>query len=164
VVSIVCTDSFLYTGANNSLDTVLRMSPRRFGDSLEVLSVLAHVFEAKMQKTQQPIIVGVAPAEINLVYQQLGQSHVFTAPNIGGFYYSSTSLEKTFSEAAAALSLHVSRLYKVEASYKLGLSLADFKRKVSAEDSDDDSDVPDLLVKNTVIAKISLNKSSAALS
>jgi hypothetical protein len=115
-----------------------------------------------MQKTQQPIIVGVAPAEINLVYQQLGQSHVFTAPNIGGFYYSSTSLEKTFNEAAAALSLHVSRLYKVEASYKLGLSFADFKRKVNAEDSDDDSDVPDLLVKNTVIAKIALNKSSAA--
>jgi hypothetical protein len=94
---------------------------------------------------------GLPPAEVELVYQEVGGSHVFTAPGIGGFYYSSTSLETTFEEVAHALGLHVSRLYEVEAEYHLSMSLKEFRkhRKPQAEE-----DVSDVLLRNFVTAKM----------
>jgi hypothetical protein len=92
------------------------------------------------------------PLEIELLYQQEGASHVFTAPSIGGFYYSSTSLEATFTEAPDALSMHISRLFGAEAAYRFELSLADFKRQLVADNDPDD--VSDLVLKNAVIAKM----------
>ena len=93
---------------------------------------------------------GVPPKEIELVYRQVGSSHVFTAPSIEGFYYGSASLETTFNEAAEALSMHVSRMFRVEAQYRLGVSFAAFKDHLAAEE--DDADPSELLVKNVVIA------------
>jgi len=93
--------------------------------------------------------LGPPPAEIELVYKLVGNSHVFTAPTVGGFYYGSSSLEKTFNEAAKALSLHVSRMYSVKAEYHLGSSLSTFQGHL---ESDDEEDASDLLVKNVVIA------------
>jgi hypothetical protein len=92
---------------------------------------------------------GAPPAEIELIYKQIGKSHVFTAPSVGGFYYGSTSLEKTFNEAAKALSMHISRLYKVHTDYHLDSSLSAFKDHLSA---DDEEDASELLLKNVVIA------------
>jgi hypothetical protein len=93
--------------------------------------------------------LGPPPVEIELVYKRIGNSHVFTAPQVGGFYYGSSSLEKTFNEAAKALSMHVSRLYHVKAEYSLGSSLSAFEHHLV---SDDDDDASELLVKNVVIA------------
>jgi hypothetical protein len=98
--------------------------------------------------------LGAAPPEIELVYERIGNSHVFTAPTVGGFYYGSSSLEKTFNEAAHALSLHISRMYKVDARYSLGSSLSAFEDHL-ASDEDDPSE---LLIKNVVIAKKSAEK------
>jgi len=93
------------------------------------------------------------PTEVELIYQRVGDSHVFTAPSIGGFYYSSTSLDRTFNEAASALGLHISRLYSAAAEYRLSLTLKVFKQHLEVRSPAED-DVSNLLLKNSVIAKM----------
>lgn len=90
------------------------------------------------------------PAEIELIYQKPDGRHVFTATGISGFYYSSTSLDKTYKEVAVALSLHISRLYGIKANYKLDRELPEFKRLLDC--NEDDADYTDVLLKNVVIA------------
>lgn len=97
---------------------------------------------------------GQPPAEIELIYQRAGEaSHVFTASGIPGFYYSSSSMETSFNEAADALSAHISALFGVRAAYRLDMSFEDFRQHVDAEFSEDD-DVSELILKNSVIAKM----------
>lgn len=76
------------------------------------------------------------PAEIELVYRNVdgsSHSHVFTASNVAGFYYGSTSLRRTFAEVEKALGLHVSRLFKTTATYKLAMTFEDFEKRLEAK-------------------------------
>lgn len=80
------------------------------------------------------------PTQIELIYQRVGElSHAFMASGVPGFYYSSTSLERTFGEVAFALGLHISRLYSTKAEYKLSVSVEKFKTllEVHLKDNED---------------------------
>lgn len=106
---------------------------------------------AKRSPTSTP-----PPTEIELIYQQVGShSHVFTSSSVPGFYYGSTSLERTFKELAGALGVHISMLYKTKAKYDISISFQDFVKHLKAKGVGiDDDTVSELLLKNSVIAKI----------
>ena len=59
------------------------------------------------------------PSEVNLIYRNVGRTHVFTAMELPGFHIGSSLLEHAFNKAAEALNEHVSKLYRCEATYQL---------------------------------------------
>lgn len=59
------------------------------------------------------------PSEVNLIYRNVGKTHVFTAMELPGFHIGSSRLEHAFNKATEALNEHVSKLYKCEATYQL---------------------------------------------
>jgi hypothetical protein len=106
--------------------------------------------------TNKRTVKGLPPAKVELIYQKVGQhSHVFTATSVPGFYYGSTSLERTFNEVARALGVHISRLYNTPATYQLATSLTEFRNRLKTEIKEDDAEyISELLLKNSVIANM----------
>ena len=73
-----------------------------------------------------------APAEVNLIYRNVGKTHVFTALELPGFHIGSSMLEHVFQQATDALNEHVSKLCKCEAKYKLDYSYEGFLAQIES--------------------------------
>jgi hypothetical protein len=73
-----------------------------------------------------------APAEVNLIYRNVGRTHVFTALELPGFHIGSSMLEHVFQHATAALNEHVSKLCDCEATYKLDYSYEGFLAQIES--------------------------------
>lgn len=73
-----------------------------------------------------------APAEVNLIYRNVGKTHVFTALELPGFHIGSSQLAHVFHQATAALNEHVSKLCKCEAKYKLDYSYEGFLAQIQS--------------------------------
>jgi hypothetical protein len=94
------------------------------------------------------------PAEIELIYQQRGDSHVFIATGFAGFYYSSTMLKTSFDEVAHALGLHISELCGKPASYRLPMTFEEFRDCLKDSNDEDDTDIAELVRRNSIIAQV----------
>jgi hypothetical protein len=73
-----------------------------------------------------------APAEVNLIYRNVGKTHVFTALELPGFHIGSSMLNHVFDHALSALNEHVSKLYLCEATYKLDYSFDGFLAQIES--------------------------------
>jgi hypothetical protein len=73
-----------------------------------------------------------APSEVNLIYRDVGKTHVFTALELPGFHIGSSQLEHVFTQATAALNEHVSRLCKCEAKYQLDYTFEEFLAQIQS--------------------------------
>lgn len=94
------------------------------------------------------------PAEIEINYNTAGNgAHVFTATGVPGFYYRGSTLEDTFNDLAVALSLHISRLFNKPANYRLAMGLEDFKRCIEPSFDEEEADISELILKNSIIAR-----------
>lgn len=79
------------------------------------------------------------PKEIDLVYREVGKTHVFIAPKLRGFHIGSSSLEKAFGLAIEALGQHVTRLTKTPAAYQVDCTFSEFRKHLSEPDRGDTS-------------------------
>jgi hypothetical protein len=70
------------------------------------------------------------PTEVNLIYRNVGKTHVFTALELPGFHIGSSKLEHVFKQATDALNEHVSRLYKCDAKYQIEFTYEAFRVQV----------------------------------
>lgn len=100
------------------------------------------------------------PAEIELIYQRRGDSHVFVATGFAGFYYSSTMLKTSFEEVAHALGLHISALCGKPASYRLPMTFEQFRDCL--QDSNDEDGIAELVRRNSIIAQVSSGEFAAS--
>lgn len=74
------------------------------------------------------------PAEVNLIYRQVGKTHVFTALELPGFHIGSSRLSHVFNQAMPALNEHVSKLYHCKALYKFApASFDEFRSQISGD-------------------------------
>lgn len=74
------------------------------------------------------------PAEVTLVYREVGKTHVFTAPDFRGFHIGSSVLKTAYEQAVIALGEHISRVYNCPASYRIERSFKEFETLLKKED------------------------------
>lgn len=72
------------------------------------------------------------PSEVNLIYRNVGRTHVFTAMELPGFHIGSSQLEHAFNKATEALNEHVSKLYRCEATYQLEFKYEAFLAQIGS--------------------------------
>jgi hypothetical protein len=72
------------------------------------------------------------PSEVNLIYRNVGRTHVFTAMELPGFHIGSSKLDYAFNKAAEALNEHVSKLYKCDATYQLEYDFESFLAQIDS--------------------------------
>jgi hypothetical protein len=73
------------------------------------------------------------PQEVNLIYREVGKTHVFTAAELRGFHIGSESLAFAYENLAQALSEHVSRVFGCEAKYCIEGSFDEFRHHLGSE-------------------------------
>lgn len=75
------------------------------------------------------------PEQVTLVYRRVGDTHVFTAPELPGLHVGSSSQAKAFEQSIKALGEHVSQLHGCTATYTVEMSFAMFKQCLAGENA-----------------------------
>jgi hypothetical protein len=74
------------------------------------------------------------PAEVTLVYREVGKTHVFTAPDLRGFHIGSSVLKNAYEQAVIALGQHVSRVFECSVAYRMARSFKEFENLLKKDD------------------------------
>jgi hypothetical protein len=77
---------------------------------------------------------GAAPQRVTLIYREVGNTHVFTSPELRGFHIGMCDLNAAFDSAVLALGEHVSLLFNCKAKYHVDGGFVNFESHLKGGD------------------------------